>query len=170
MSTRSPPRIAALEGLYGGIDLHSNNNVVAIMDAQGKKVFGRRLVNDLAGIEQCFAVYTCATIHRPTRAATPTRTARIVLSIRPPFQARHTTSCGSQGARTAVPALSLRQMRFSVRSDCDRYYRPTTLAAPGPADLEVSERRVRPRFFPCEMPIEGAGGNGDAETLVHQGE
>jgi transposase len=32
--------------------------VVAIVDAQGKKVFGRRLLNDLARIEQCFfAVY-----------------------------------------------------------------------------------------------------------------
>ena len=46
-----------MECLYGGIDLHSNNSVVAIVDAQGKKIFGRRLVNDLARIEQCFAVY-----------------------------------------------------------------------------------------------------------------
>ena len=46
-----------MERLYGGIDLHSDNSVVAIVDAQGKKVFGRRLVNDLARIEQCFAVY-----------------------------------------------------------------------------------------------------------------
>jgi transposase len=46
-----------MEHLYGGIDLHSNNSVVAIVDAQGKKIFGRRLVNDLARIEQCFALY-----------------------------------------------------------------------------------------------------------------
>lgn len=30
-----------MEHVYGGIDLHSNNSVVAIVDGQGKKVFGR---------------------------------------------------------------------------------------------------------------------------------
>jgi len=46
-----------MEQVYGGIDLHSNNSVVAIVDAQGTKVFGRRLVNDLARIEQCLGKY-----------------------------------------------------------------------------------------------------------------
>lgn len=46
-----------MERLYGGIDLHSNNSVVAIVDTHGHKVFARRLLNDLVRIEQCLAVY-----------------------------------------------------------------------------------------------------------------
>ena len=33
--------------LYGGIDLHSNNSVVALLDEQDKVVYGRRLPNDI---------------------------------------------------------------------------------------------------------------------------
>jgi len=33
--------------LYGGIDLHSNNHVVVLSDADGKEVYRKRLANDL---------------------------------------------------------------------------------------------------------------------------
>jgi len=33
--------------LYGGIDLHGNNNVISLMDKQNKIVFEKRLANDL---------------------------------------------------------------------------------------------------------------------------
>ena len=36
--------------LYGGIDLHSNNNVVALLDEQDEVVYRRRLSNDAAVI------------------------------------------------------------------------------------------------------------------------
>ena len=34
--------------LYAGIDLHSNNNVVAVCDAEGREVYRKRLRNELA--------------------------------------------------------------------------------------------------------------------------
>jgi transposase len=34
--------------LYGGIDLHSNNSVIALLDEEDKPVYRRRLANDLA--------------------------------------------------------------------------------------------------------------------------
>ena len=34
--------------LYAGIDLHSNNSVVLVLDEQDRVVFAKRLVNDLA--------------------------------------------------------------------------------------------------------------------------
>ena len=34
--------------LYGGIDLHSNNSVIALLDEEDKVVYRRRLANDLA--------------------------------------------------------------------------------------------------------------------------
>ena len=46
-----------METFYGGIDLHSNNSVVAVMDAQGKIVYRRRLANDLPRIEQALRPY-----------------------------------------------------------------------------------------------------------------
>jgi transposase len=46
-----------MEALYGGIDLHSNNSVVAVIDAQGKQVCRRRLANDLATIERALSPY-----------------------------------------------------------------------------------------------------------------
>jgi transposase len=33
--------------LYGGIDLHSNNCVVTLVDEAGQKVLGKRVENDL---------------------------------------------------------------------------------------------------------------------------
>jgi transposase len=44
--------------LYAGIDLHSNNCVVYVLDAQDKTVFAKRLPNDLAAIVA--ALRTCA--------------------------------------------------------------------------------------------------------------
>lgn len=46
-----------MEAFYCGIDLHSNNSVVVVMDAQGKVVYRRRLDNDLRWIEQALAPY-----------------------------------------------------------------------------------------------------------------
>jgi hypothetical protein len=36
--------------LYGGIDLHSNNNVVVVQDEEDRVVAKRRLPNDLGGV------------------------------------------------------------------------------------------------------------------------
>ena len=33
--------------LYGGIDLHSNNSVIALLDEEDKVVYRRRLPNDI---------------------------------------------------------------------------------------------------------------------------
>ena len=33
--------------LYGGIDLHSNNCVVVLINEEGKEIFRRRIPNDL---------------------------------------------------------------------------------------------------------------------------
>ena len=33
--------------LYGGIDLHSNNSVIALLNEEDKVVYRRRLPNDL---------------------------------------------------------------------------------------------------------------------------
>lgn len=46
-----------MNGLYCGIDLHSNNSVVAVIDEQGKQIFGKRLPNDLASIERALSPY-----------------------------------------------------------------------------------------------------------------
>ncbi len=43
--------------LYGGIDLHSNNSVVALLDEQDEVVFQRRLGNDLSCILSKLAPY-----------------------------------------------------------------------------------------------------------------
>ena len=37
--------------LYGGIDLHSNNVMISIIDAQDHLVFERRLANNLSSIQ-----------------------------------------------------------------------------------------------------------------------
>jgi len=42
---------------YSGIDLHSNNSVVAVMDQEGKPVYQRRLPNDLQRIELALRPY-----------------------------------------------------------------------------------------------------------------
>ena len=34
--------------LYAGIDLHSNNSVVTVLDEQDRTVYAKRLTNDLA--------------------------------------------------------------------------------------------------------------------------
>lgn len=36
--------------LYGGIDLHGNNSVIALLDSQDQVQYQRRLSNDLATI------------------------------------------------------------------------------------------------------------------------
>ncbi len=38
-------------GLYGGIDLHSNNNVLAVISQGGERHYCRRLPNDLRAVE-----------------------------------------------------------------------------------------------------------------------
>jgi transposase len=44
--------------LYAGIDLHSNNSVLSVLDSQGRTVFAKRLPNDLAAI--IAALKSCA--------------------------------------------------------------------------------------------------------------
>jgi transposase len=46
-----------MEGVYCGIDLHANNSVVAVIDAEGKLVYRRRLENDLRRITAALAPY-----------------------------------------------------------------------------------------------------------------
>ena len=36
--------------LYAGIDLHSNNSVVTVLDEQDRTVYAKRLPNDLCSI------------------------------------------------------------------------------------------------------------------------
>jgi len=43
--------------LYGGIDLHSNNSVVALLDENDKPIYRRRLPNDLGVILSELAPY-----------------------------------------------------------------------------------------------------------------
>jgi transposase len=43
--------------LYGGIDLHSNNNVIAVIDEIGQVQFKRRLRNDLQQVKAALAAY-----------------------------------------------------------------------------------------------------------------
>src|SRR5574337_1664550 len=44
--------------LYAGIDLHSNNSVVVVLDADDRVVYSKRLANDLAAIVA--ALHGCA--------------------------------------------------------------------------------------------------------------
>lgn len=44
-------------GVYGGIDLHSNNQVVALVDGAGELVYRRRLGNELEKVVQELAPY-----------------------------------------------------------------------------------------------------------------
>jgi transposase len=41
--------------LYGGIDLHSNNSVVALLDEEDRVVYRKRLPNDAAGVLEALA-------------------------------------------------------------------------------------------------------------------
>lgn len=75
--------------LYGGIDLHSNNNVVAIVDEDDGVVYRKRLPNDLDTIlkrlspyrsalqglvmESTYNWYFSATMARPARECTSRR-------------------------------------------------------------------------------------------------
>jgi len=43
--------------LYGGIDLHSNNSVVALLDEEERLVYRKRLGNDAPGILEALAPY-----------------------------------------------------------------------------------------------------------------
>jgi len=46
-----------MSGVYGGIDLHSNNSVVAVKDAAGTLLYRQRLRNDLPAIDRALAPY-----------------------------------------------------------------------------------------------------------------
>ena len=43
--------------LYGGIDLHGNNNVIALIDEDDKVVFERRIANEVDVVLSCLAPY-----------------------------------------------------------------------------------------------------------------
>ncbi|WP_449370126.1 IS110 family transposase, partial [Thiomonas sp.] len=47
--------------LYAGIDLHSNNSVVVVLDANDREVYRKRLPNDLGMIVE--ALQSCGPIH-----------------------------------------------------------------------------------------------------------
>ena len=48
--------------LYGGIDLHSNNNVVALLDEEDRVVLRARLANEAAGVLAALAPYRAAIV------------------------------------------------------------------------------------------------------------
>jgi transposase len=43
--------------LYGGCDLHSNSNLVGVIDGQGKRVFKKRLSNDLGEVRETLVAF-----------------------------------------------------------------------------------------------------------------
>jgi len=43
--------------LYCGVDLHSNNSVVAVLDEQDRTVYEKRLPNDLETITEVLCIY-----------------------------------------------------------------------------------------------------------------
>ncbi len=43
--------------LYGGIDLHSNNNVVALLDDEDRVIYRKRLANEAGGVLEALAPY-----------------------------------------------------------------------------------------------------------------
>jgi transposase len=51
-----------MEQLYGGIDLHGNNNVIALLDEQDRVRYQRRLSNDLPRILEELAPYQSAIV------------------------------------------------------------------------------------------------------------
>ena len=58
--------------LYAGIDLHSNNSVVSVLDEHDRTVFAKRLPNDLAAIIE--ALRSCAaTLHGVAVESTASR-------------------------------------------------------------------------------------------------
>jgi len=46
MKTATTTEESAMK-LYGGIDLHSNNSVIALLDEQDKVLYRHRLANDI---------------------------------------------------------------------------------------------------------------------------
>jgi transposase len=46
-----------MTALYAGLDLHSNNNVIGLIDGQGKRVFGRRVPNDRQVVQGVLSPY-----------------------------------------------------------------------------------------------------------------
>ncbi|MBE0575764.1 MAG: hypothetical protein IH613_07695 [Desulfuromonadales bacterium] len=44
--------------LYAGIDLHSTNSYVAIIDESGKRIFKEKLPNDIATITEKLSLYS----------------------------------------------------------------------------------------------------------------
>jgi transposase len=50
--TNLNPRRCLMEGLYAGSDLHGNSNFLGIIDAQGRRVFKKKMPNELALIRE----------------------------------------------------------------------------------------------------------------------
>ncbi len=44
--------------LYSGIDLHSNNSYLAIVDENGKRIFNEKLANDIVAITDALSLYS----------------------------------------------------------------------------------------------------------------
>ena len=46
-----------MTALYVGSDLHSNNNVIGLIDEQGKRIFKKRLLNDRQVVRDMLSPY-----------------------------------------------------------------------------------------------------------------
>jgi hypothetical protein len=46
-----------MNGLYAGCDLHGNNNLIGIIDGEGKRVFKKKLPNDLAMVRDTLKAF-----------------------------------------------------------------------------------------------------------------
>jgi hypothetical protein len=46
-----------MRALYAGSDLHGNNNLIGILDEQGRRIFKKRLPNDPQLIRDVFKPY-----------------------------------------------------------------------------------------------------------------
>jgi hypothetical protein len=53
----NPQKQETIMTLYCGIDLHSNNSVVAVLDEQDRTVYEKRLPNDLETIIEVLCIY-----------------------------------------------------------------------------------------------------------------
>jgi transposase len=53
----NPQKQETIMTLYCGIDLHSNNGVVAVLDEQDRTVYEKRLPNDLETIIEVLCIY-----------------------------------------------------------------------------------------------------------------
>ena len=51
-----------MRGLYAGFDLHGNSNYLGIIDGNGKRVFGKKLANDLGWIREVLVPFEAGVV------------------------------------------------------------------------------------------------------------